>query len=859
MGRDLSSLFISSSYQFLLQKSGSEVQDGLGNTITGSLEITASQADTATSASFATSASQAVSSSFATTASFALNAGATVSTASLLTTASSTNDTITYTKGDGTTFTNVINNVSASISASFALTASYAENAITPTLNQVLTAGATSSIQPLLNNGFRADSTTFNSSGIGNPTGGNDFTITAGTANNAKLSLIGTAALAKIDIENYDISLSGSTSVSGSLTVTNGITGSLLGTASFATSSSTAVSSSFATTASFALNVTPLDTGSLLVTASSTNDTITYTKGDGSTFTNVINNVSASISASFATTALSASFAPASDPFPYTGSAIITGSLTVTGSNNTNFNPILSWARQNAGERGILTTNTNGAAVYGNRVNGLLYLGINQSGQQDLIVLGANAAIGFYGLAGGATTQYTFNNSDAGAIFKRPLIVSSSLTVTGSLAVQQAFTASGIIYPNTDGTSGQVITTDGSGSLTFTTLPSSFPFSGSAEITGSLTVTGSFSTPIIQITQSNGTASFGYTGSIAVMDCSKGNNFELVLTSPSASLLDATNIKEGQTITLKVFQSSSTFIDPPSTNLQLPPDIFILPSGSGRYLAPTTLGQIDQLNFIAYSTSSLQTTFNTDFITQSLVTTGIPTANLTVWYKPENFVTSSGRITDWSDDSGLSNDAFQANASLRPYLSGSALNGYDAAHFKGNTETNFLEYTNPIWDAGTGSNATTCFAVVRPTTATANNYGSIISQGGAASTSVSVCPQAFPDDEIKWATNNYAAGGRKLVGNSATGSFYYVTWQWSDWTTRSTTSIRVNGVAQSSADWGNAPSAVATGSLQIGNFKDQNPGSTIDADVCEIIVYRASLSTGDRDQVESYLSTKYGL
>jgi len=71
-----------------------------------------------------------VSSSYATTASLALNN---------VLTASSTNDTITYTKGDGTTFTNVINNVanastaSIATSASYALTASYAENV--PTVN----------------------------------------------------------------------------------------------------------------------------------------------------------------------------------------------------------------------------------------------------------------------------------------------------------------------------------------------------------------------------------------------------------------------------------------------------------------------------------------------------------------------------------------------------------------------------------------------------------------------------------------------------------------------------------------------------------------------------------------------------
>ena len=45
MGRNLTNLYISSSFQFLTQVSGSELQDGLGNKITGSLDITSSKAE----------------------------------------------------------------------------------------------------------------------------------------------------------------------------------------------------------------------------------------------------------------------------------------------------------------------------------------------------------------------------------------------------------------------------------------------------------------------------------------------------------------------------------------------------------------------------------------------------------------------------------------------------------------------------------------------------------------------------------------------------------------------------------------------------------------------------------------------
>ena len=138
MGRNLGPLNIKDSYEGLVQISGSQLTDGSGSLIT-SIIATASYADTATSASYAT------------TASYALNGGGggTVDTGSLLTTASISNATITFTKGDASTFNIVVDNVSnastASIatSASFATTASYAANVSTPSLQQVTDTGAT--------------------------------------------------------------------------------------------------------------------------------------------------------------------------------------------------------------------------------------------------------------------------------------------------------------------------------------------------------------------------------------------------------------------------------------------------------------------------------------------------------------------------------------------------------------------------------------------------------------------------------------------------------------------------------------------------------------------------------------------
>jgi len=78
MGRNLGPLNIKDSYEGLVQISGSQLTDGSGSLIP-SLDVSASfatTANTATSASHALNADNAISSSYAVTASFALNAGA---------------------------------------------------------------------------------------------------------------------------------------------------------------------------------------------------------------------------------------------------------------------------------------------------------------------------------------------------------------------------------------------------------------------------------------------------------------------------------------------------------------------------------------------------------------------------------------------------------------------------------------------------------------------------------------------------------------------------------------------------------------------------------------------------------------
>ena len=114
--------------------------------ITGSLIVT--QAITASSFSGSFTGSFLGTSSYATqalSASYAPNSGATVSTASLLTTASATNNIITFTKGDASTFT--VNVATGSFTGSFTGsllgTASYATQALSASYFSGSSGGAT--------------------------------------------------------------------------------------------------------------------------------------------------------------------------------------------------------------------------------------------------------------------------------------------------------------------------------------------------------------------------------------------------------------------------------------------------------------------------------------------------------------------------------------------------------------------------------------------------------------------------------------------------------------------------------------------------------------------------------------------
>jgi hypothetical protein len=292
MGRNLTNLYISSSFQFLTQVSGSELQNGLGDKITGSLDITASLANTATSASFATSASQAVTSSFALTtisASFATNATS-ASFASTSTSASfaSTSTSASFASvANSASFASIANSASFATSASQAITASFALNA-----------GATVSTSSLL---VTASATN------------NVITFTKGDASTFNVTVATGSVVSTFPFTGSAI-ISGSLGVTGSYSLTSGsFSGSLIDNITDIYTSTPKVEhivtltqaqyNAISASADPNTLYTITDAAALVTTASVSNATITYTKNDGTTFTNTVNNVVTAQTASFVATA----------------------------------------------------------------------------------------------------------------------------------------------------------------------------------------------------------------------------------------------------------------------------------------------------------------------------------------------------------------------------------------------------------------------------------------------------------------------------------------------------------------------------------------------------------------------------
>ena len=349
MGQNLGPLNISSSYQALVQISGSQITDGTGSLIS-SLDITATSASYALNAGSALSATTAVSASFATTASYALNAASTVDTGSLLTTASISDAQITFTKGDASTFNITVNNVVNADSASVATTATSASHAV------------------------NADSAISAS-----------FATTASFALNAGDPFPYTG----------NVGITGDINLTGSYNRLSG---------SFSGSVIDNITDTYTATAAIEHVITLTQAQYNAISASADPNTLYYIT-DAASFVTSASYAATATSASFATTASYALNADV-DPFPYTGSAEITGSLGVTGSAVISDNVSVG-ANTNTGTNSLAVGLSNETENYN------LAVGANNTLDSNYQVALGNGNTGGNGGQGGVLMGYQNTSADS--------------------------------------------------------------------------------------------------------------------------------------------------------------------------------------------------------------------------------------------------------------------------------------------------------------------------------------------------------------------------------------------------------------------------------------------------------------
>jgi hypothetical protein len=254
MGQNLTGQTIASTYEDLVQISGSVFTDGLGNDIT-SATITASNA---------------ISSSYALTASFALNAGG-ADTGSLMVTGSVNLNTLTFTKGDGSTFNLTVDTGSAVTvdTGSLMITGSVSLNTLTftkgdgSTFDLTVDTGSAVTVDTgsLLVTASISDATTTYTKGDGST-----FALVTNNVNNAVSASIATTASAvdttpASDNVEYDLvfvadSTAGTQEVKtdDNANITFNPSTGVLSVPTLDGNALTATSASFAQTASFALN-----------------------------------------------------------------------------------------------------------------------------------------------------------------------------------------------------------------------------------------------------------------------------------------------------------------------------------------------------------------------------------------------------------------------------------------------------------------------------------------------------------------------------------------------------------------------------------------------------------------------------
>jgi len=217
-------------------------------------------------------------------------------------------------------------------------------------------------------------------------------------------------------------------------------------------------------------------------------------------------------------------------------------------------------------------------------------------------------------------------------------------------------------------------------------------------------------------------------------------------------------------------------------------------------------------------------------------------AGLQLWLDADDSDTitlNGSTVSQWNDKSGNDYHVSQSTASNQPTYTASALNSKSVVRFDGNDEL-----TNGSATPVGGSTNRTVFVVFN-STAGSIAYGVVLGDSTSNGQSFGI------SREIAVRVHN----GNRVWSTGAINSTHSIVTIVLDGTSTTDLSAWKNGSSLTASSTSAQTINTAAGII-VGNG---TVGGNLTGDVAEIIVYNSALSTSDRQSVESYLSTKWGI
>jgi cytoskeletal protein CcmA (bactofilin family) len=178
----------------------------------------------------------------------------------------------------------------------------------------------------------------------------------------------------------------------------------------------------------------------------------------------------------------------------------------------------------------------------------------------------------------GNNTRMEFVNNDLGTPATNSAVYATTNTGSNFTSVQNSAAYGG--------TTAKTVVTNTSGTRTFEVDVDSTVITGSLTVSGSATITGSVQGNVTALSISSNTAS---------LNLNDGNFFTLQLVSGSATHINPSNIKPGQTVNIRLNTTGSGTVNFPSSVKQV----------SGSSYVPTTTTSVDIITLVSFDSSSL--------------------------------------------------------------------------------------------------------------------------------------------------------------------------------------------------------------------------------------------------------------